>query len=219
MALRSLTARWAAASSAVVRTSLPALSCVPVQAMHTSSASLSSVSVASISCPMPRMYCSPQSVQPDPVLAMARTPQTGLSLKQLVDFGSSVKAGGSVREETLIMAARFLHHELPIRFAHRIAELRHLPHGLAEMSSVQRVASWLVQNAFSCSACFSIISTFNCRYERSMKDLSAFPVPSTPAQEKEFTKLITDIFERYTNSAIWPDWSAFLFCAGMVQHL
>ncbi len=61
-----------------------------------------------------------------------------------MDFGSSVKAGGAARDETLIMAARFLHHELPIRFAHRIAELRHLPHGLADMSSVKRVASWLV---------------------------------------------------------------------------
>ena len=86
----------------------------------------------------------PTKLQTDPVLTMARTPQTGLSLKQLVDFGSSVKAGGATRDETLIMAARFLHHELPIRFAHRIAELRHLPHGLAEMSSVQRVASWSV---------------------------------------------------------------------------
>ena len=143
MALRSLTARWAAASAAAVRLGHPAYANVAVQSMHTSCSAWSSV----------RRFRETAAEswsgdlflqQTDPVLTMARTPQTGLSLKQLVDFGSSVKAGGAARDETLIMAARFLHHELPIRFAHRIAELRHLPHGLAEMSSVQRVASWSV---------------------------------------------------------------------------
>ena len=75
-------------------------------------------------------------------MQMARTPQTGISLKQLMEFGATVKQGGSMREETLIQAAKFLHHELPVRFAHRISELHNLPHGLAAMPSVQRVASW-----------------------------------------------------------------------------
>jgi hypothetical protein len=107
-----------------------------------STASFASVSTAIVT--LLRKIPSNYFAQSDPVMTMARTPQTGLSLKQLVDFGASVKAGGAARDETLIMAARFLHHELPIRFAHRIAELRHLPHGLADMPSVVRVASWCV---------------------------------------------------------------------------
>ena len=43
------------------------------------------------------------------------------------------------RARTIIQVATFLHREMPVRFAHRARELSRLPHGLAEMPSIQKV--------------------------------------------------------------------------------
>ncbi|KAJ2773535.1 [Pyruvate dehydrogenase (acetyl-transferring)] kinase isozyme 2, partial [Coemansia nantahalensis] len=63
----------------------------------------------------------------------ARFPQTGVSLRQMVEFGQNPSQG------TLLRAAQFLHDELPIRLAHRVVELDSLPDRLNEMPSVLRV--------------------------------------------------------------------------------
>lgn len=60
-------------------------------------------------------------------------PQTGVSLKYMRDFAAKPT------ETTLIHAAQFLHHELPIRLAHRVRELESLPHGLADSPQIIKV--------------------------------------------------------------------------------
>ncbi|KAJ1616710.1 branched-chain alpha-ketoacid dehydrogenase [Pavlovales sp. CCMP2436] len=45
-----------------------------------------------------------------------------------------------------MQVAQFLHHELPIRLAHRAIELEELPHGLSDMPSVQVVRDWYIES-------------------------------------------------------------------------
>lgn len=49
----------------------------------------------------------------------------GVSLKYMLDFGANPI------ERQLILSAQFLHNELPVRLAHRVAELENLPFGLS----------------------------------------------------------------------------------------
>lgn len=70
----------------------------------------------------------------------ANFPATGVSLRQMVQFGERPSAG------TLFRASQFLAEELPIRLAHRVQELNTLPDGLNEMPSVKKVAEWYAQS-------------------------------------------------------------------------
>lgn len=54
---------------------------------------------------------------------------------------------------TLFRASQFLSEELPIRLAHRVQELNHLPDGLSEMPSVRRVHDWYAQSFEVCQKC------------------------------------------------------------------
>ena len=47
---------------------------------------------------------------------------------------------------TLFRASQFLSEELPIRLAHRVEELGHLPDGLNEMPSIKKVQDWYAQS-------------------------------------------------------------------------
>ncbi|KAI9653769.1 MAG: hypothetical protein M1829_001132 [Trizodia sp. TS-e1964] len=67
-------------------------------------------------------------------------PATGVSLRQMVQFGEKPSTG------TLFRASQFLSEELPIRLAHRVRELDELPDGLAEMESIRRVKDWYAQS-------------------------------------------------------------------------
>ncbi|EGP91386.1 unnamed protein product [Zymoseptoria tritici ST99CH_1A5] len=67
-------------------------------------------------------------------------PATGVSLRQMVQFGSNPSTG------TLFRASQFLSEELPIRLAHRVQELSDLPDGLNEMESIKRVQDWYAQS-------------------------------------------------------------------------
>jgi pyruvate dehydrogenase kinase 2/3/4 len=67
-------------------------------------------------------------------------PATGVSLRQMVQFGSNPSTG------TLFRASQFLSEELPIRLAHRVQELGDLPDGLNEMPSIKRVQDWYAQS-------------------------------------------------------------------------
>ncbi|RKP00080.1 hypothetical protein CXG81DRAFT_13659 [Caulochytrium protostelioides] len=66
--------------------------------------------------------------------------QTPVSLRQMVEFGHRPS------QLTLLRATQFVHHELPIRLAHRVVELDALPHALSEMPSVQRVKHMYTQS-------------------------------------------------------------------------
>jgi len=47
---------------------------------------------------------------------------------------------------TLFRASLFLSEELPIRLAHRVQDLGHLPDGLNDMPSIKRVQDWYAQS-------------------------------------------------------------------------
>ncbi|OMP84586.1 [Pyruvate dehydrogenase [lipoamide]] kinase, mitochondrial [Diplodia seriata] len=67
-------------------------------------------------------------------------PATGVSLRQMVQFGERPSTG------TLFRASQFLSEELPIRLAHRVQELEELPDGLNDMPSIKRVQDWYAQS-------------------------------------------------------------------------
>lgn len=101
---------------------------------------------------------------------LARRPQTGVSLQNLLEFGTSITP------QKLIHSARLLHYEMPIRYAHRVKDLEHLPHGLSEMPSVKMVRDWYVQ---------------------SVEELLAFPKVKTFEDELAFRNLIESIKNRH----------------------
>lgn len=70
----------------------------------------------------------------------ARFPATGVSLRQMVQFGSRPSQG------TLFRASQFVAEELPIRLAHRVKDLESLPHGLSNMPSIRKVRDWYAQS-------------------------------------------------------------------------
>ena len=98
--------------------------------------------------------------------------QTGVSLKYMLDFGSQPI------HRQLMVSAQFLHKELPVRFAHRVAELENLPLGLSSKAQVQTVRDWYVE---------------------SYDELLKFPTVKTNEDEEKFTELIKRIMERHAN--------------------
>ena len=104
---------------------------------------------------------------------MARLPQTGVSLQYLLEFGTSISP------QKLIQSARFLHEEMPVRYAHRIKNLEHLPHGLSDMPSVQQVREWYVNSA---------------------QELLQFPKVESYQDELAFRSLIESIKNRHSGT-------------------
>lgn len=64
----------------------------------------------------------------------SETPQTGVTLKHMLDFGANPI------HRQLLLSAQFLHNELPVRLAHRVAELENLPYGLSAKPHVLKVS-------------------------------------------------------------------------------
>lgn len=98
--------------------------------------------------------------------------QTGVSLKYIIDFGQYPI------ERQMLVSAQFLHNELPVRLAHRVAELENLPHGLSEKSRVLKVRDMYVE---------------------SFKDLREFPSIKNMEDEIKFTGLLQRVYQRHTN--------------------
>ena len=69
----------------------------------------------------------------DDIFGHALKKQTGVGLKYMLDFGANPI------ERQLILSAQFLHKELPVRLAHRVAELENLPYGLSAKSNILKV--------------------------------------------------------------------------------
>lgn len=76
--------------------------------------------------------CVPRELVDD-IFAHALKKQTGVSLKYMLDFGSNPI------ERQLVLSSQFLHKELPVRLAHRVAELENLPYGLSSKSAILKV--------------------------------------------------------------------------------
>mmetsp|Transcript_11990 Transcript_11990/g.13958 ORF Transcript_11990/g.13958 Transcript_11990/m.13958 type:complete len:474 (-) Transcript_11990:96-1517(-) len=102
-------------------------------------------------------------------------PATGVSLQQLLQFGSNPT------EMTLLRASVFLHHELPIRLAKKALELENLPYGLSNMPSIKEVRRW---------------------YVTSFKEITEFPRPDSFSSERKFTNLVKEIYERHSG-VLW----------------
>ena len=98
--------------------------------------------------------------------------QRGVTLKQLLDFGSNPTP------ETLLVGAQFLYKELPVRLAHRIKELEALPFGLSTMPSVRLLRDMYVE---------------------SFCDLVESPLPDRLQDEEQFTCLLESIKQRHNN--------------------
>lgn len=72
-----------------------------------------------------------------PVFAAESQPNTlnPCSLKYMLDFGANPI------ERQLMLSAQFLHKELPVRLAHRVAELENLPYGLSAKGNILKVGN------------------------------------------------------------------------------
>lgn len=108
----------------------------------------------------------------DQIHYLAQFRQRPLSLKQLFEFGSNPSP------ETLLIAAQFLHKELPVRLAHRTRELEKLPFGLSEMPSVRLVREM---------------------YRDSFRILFELPCPQNAEEEWRFTNVLRQIKQRHNN--------------------
>lgn len=71
----------------------------------------------------------------DDIFGQALKRQQGVSMKYMLEFGAKPI------EKQLILSAQFLHQELPVRLAHRVAELENLPFGLSTKRHVLKVAA------------------------------------------------------------------------------
>ncbi|XP_059632032.1 pyruvate dehydrogenase (acetyl-transferring) kinase, mitochondrial [Cornus florida] len=98
--------------------------------------------------------------------------QTGVSLRYMMEFGSSPT------ERNLLIAAQFLHRELPTRIARKTIELESLPYGLSEKPAILKVRDW---------------------YLDSFRDLRSIPEIKDTNDELEFTKMIKMIKVRHNN--------------------
>ncbi|KAJ9546358.1 hypothetical protein OSB04_018901 [Centaurea solstitialis] len=98
--------------------------------------------------------------------------QRGVSLRYMLDFGSVPS------DRNMIIAAQFLHKELPIRIARRAIELESLPYGLSHKPAVLKVRDW---------------------YLDSFRDLRSFPEIKDMTDERDFTQMIKMIKVRHNN--------------------
>ncbi|KAK9829227.1 hypothetical protein WJX72_004611 [[Myrmecia] bisecta] len=108
----------------------------------------------------------------DDIFSQALQKQTGVSLKYMLDFGSNPI------ERQLVLSAQFLHNELPVRLAHRVAELENLPYGLSAKPHVLKVRDWYVE---------------------SFKELRSFKPVKDHSDELHFTKMLENIYNRHKN--------------------
>lgn len=76
----------------------------------------------------------------DEIYKYAKYQPTGVSLRQMVQFGPKPSEG------SLFHASRFVVEELPIRLAHRVKELEELPNELNKDPSIELVRDWYAQS-------------------------------------------------------------------------
>lgn len=115
--------------------------------------------------------CNPREFVDD-IFGHALKKQTGVSLKYMLDFGSNPI------ERQLVLSAQFLHKELPVRLAHRVADLENLPYGLSAKPPIIKVRDW---------------------YAESFKELRSFKPVKDAADEIKFTELLRNIYRRHAN--------------------
>jgi pyruvate dehydrogenase kinase 2/3/4 len=108
----------------------------------------------------------------DKIHYLAQFKQRAVTIKQLFEFGSNPA------KERLLMAAQFLHSELPVRLSHRVRELESLPYGLSEMPSVGIVRDMYIE---------------------SVHQLIELRRPESAEDEERFNSAIENIKQRHNN--------------------
>ncbi|KAJ1478437.1 mitochondrial branched-chain alpha-ketoacid dehydrogenase kinase-domain-containing protein, partial [Baffinella frigidus] len=96
-----------------------------------------------------------------------------VTLKEMHQFGAQAN-----NKRALILAAQFLHEELPIRLARRVRELKKLPYGLGDTKSITQVRKM---------------------YEKSFFEIRRHAKPITPDLEANFTKLMDNMMVEHNN--------------------
>ncbi|PWA83535.1 pyruvate dehydrogenase (acetyl-transferring) kinase, mitochondrial [Artemisia annua] len=128
--------------------------------------------------------------------------QTGVSLRYMLEFGSVPS------DRNMIIAAQFLHKELPIRIARRAVELDSLPFGLSNKPAVLKIFYDFVEFDYMgfvwISLCGFVFLSKNGNFVRdwyldSFRDLRSFPEIKDINDEKEFTQMIKMIKVRHNN--------------------
>ena len=109
-----------------------------------------------------------------------------------------------------MLSAQFLHNELPVRLAHRVAELENLPYGLSAKPQVIRVS-------FECDVRIAVsfqhsqlahmhmcgVPSSSVRFQvrdwyvESFRDLREFPAIKDNNDEQKFTDLLRHIYHRH----------------------
>uniref|UniRef100_A0A6U4D7U4 Protein-serine/threonine kinase n=1 Tax=Phaeomonas parva TaxID=124430 RepID=A0A6U4D7U4_9STRA len=109
----------------------------------------------------------------------ANKPQTGLSLKQLLQAGLGVRQDQrAAHEETLLQVAKFIHGELPTRIARRVVDLGSIPE-LRDTESVRYVHRL---------------------YAKTFREVLEAPAPDTPEKEASFAAKLQELFDRHTRT-------------------
>lgn len=96
-----------------------------------------------------------------------------VTLKEMHHFGSQAH-----NKRTLMLAAQFLHEELPIRLARRVRELKKLPFGLGETDAIKQVRKL---------------------YEKSFFQIRRSPEPKTTDAEQQFTAVLDKMMSEHNN--------------------
>jgi len=99
---------------------------------------------------------------------LAKLSATSMSLHDLFTYG----AASTAKSKQRLINAQFLHREVPLRIAHRIEQLRALPHGLGREETTETVIGW---------------------YCGHLKRFMEMESPSSDADEEEFTNLLHQI--------------------------
>ncbi|CAI5526394.1 unnamed protein product [Closterium sp. Naga37s-1] len=124
--------------------------------------------------------------------------------------------GSYPTERNLITAAQFLHHELPVRLAHRVTELENLPYGLSDKAPILKVRDWYVDSFKEIHQFPSALPDPRCPllmlilspslsaqvrdwYVDSFKDISQFPSIENAREEMRFTELLDQVRMRHNN--------------------
>ncbi|GLC46358.1 hypothetical protein PLESTB_001766800 [Pleodorina starrii] len=106
------------------------------------------------------------------IQAAALKKQTGVSLKYLLDFGTQPL------DRQMLLSARFLHGEIPVRLAHRLMDLNNLPPKLSQEPHVRRVKGW---------------------YADSFADFRSFPPIKDNMDVLRFTAMLRAAVRRHNN--------------------
>jgi len=96
-----------------------------------------------------------------------------VTIKEMHAFGAQKN-----NKRATLIAAQFLHEELPIRIARRARELKKLPHNLGEMPSIVEVRKL---------------------YEESFFRLRRMPCPKTNKMEEEFTAMLDNMMTQHNS--------------------